>query len=162
VVTDTVAERMQPITIRTISRSSTPTNGLYTLVVQAASTSGVYSNASYGIRLHARLAPTLAFDSSTATVSGQAADSWQFFRITVPGDALAGNLRLTNVTSGTPVFAVCREQLPADLGTHPLSGVWWYPDSDTSWPTGYQWAEGYDWTGNPTAPLTILSSALEA
>ncbi|MBI5384190.1 MAG: LamG domain-containing protein [Verrucomicrobia bacterium] len=120
-----------------------PTNGVYTLVVQASHVNGTYTNASYRIRVHARLTPSLAFEGGSASFTNQNADTWQYFRVTVPSNAFGWDLRLVDVTSGSPAMAVCRDLLPTSLG-----GTWgWGAAVNTSWPSGYQWTPNTDWTG---------------
>ena len=121
-----------------------PTPGPYTLTVEARTdNTGAYPDASYHIRVHAKLAPSVAFDGGSLSFTNQAASVWQYFRIEVPSDAMGWDLRLVNVTSGTPVMAVSRDLLPTSLG-----GTWgWGPAANTSWPSGYQWTPHDDGTG---------------
>ena len=120
----------------------------YTLCVQGRSSGGVYSNATYRIRLHALGVVPLAFDGGTNCVINQSAGTWRYFVVNVPTNALGWDLRLTNVTSGDPRLVIRRDALPDALNTHTdAGGSWLYPWTYTSWPSGYQWAAGYDWTG---------------
>ena len=121
----------------------------YTLMVQA----GTDSDAGYTLRVHAMGAQTVAFDGGTATVVNQKIGTWRFFRIEVPQGALGWDVRLENVTSGSPAFAICRSSLPENLGTTWLGTGSWSPQGANSWPEGYTWALGAnapgatDWTG---------------
>ncbi len=123
-----------------------PTVTNYTLAVQARSLNGVYTNASYTIRLHAMGLTPLAFNNGVQSVSSQAVGTWRYFTVTVPPDALGWDLRLTNVTSGDPRLAIRRDELPDGLSTHTAGGGYWYYYADSTWPAGYQLSAGYDWT----------------
>ena len=97
----------------------------------------------------------VAFDGpgNTASMTNQPAGLWQYFEIHVPSDPylLGWDLRLTNVTVGSPVMVVCRDILPVTLGT----GPWWNqspPWTYTEWPSTYQWQAGADWTGESLNP----------
>jgi hypothetical protein len=121
----------------------TPTN--YTLMVQAIASGG---DASYRIRIHALGSLSVAFNGGTSTIVNQPPGTWQFFTITVPAGAFGWDLRITNATSGSPGFAICRDLAPYDLGTHTSQGYGWGPASSTTWPSGYQWGAAYDWTSD--------------
>lgn len=128
-----------------------PAVGDYTIVVQAAASGGVYSNANYTVRVHRLFAVPLAFDAGLTNVSaaGHLAGTWRYFTITVPPDALGWDVRLTNVASGDPELVIRRDLAPDGLTTrsYPGSGGWYYPWNDNQWRTGYQLAAGSDWTG---------------
>jgi len=85
-------------------------------------------------------APLNSFTGSTADVSNQPATTWQWFKYTVPADALGWDFRM-KVTGGTPRMVVRRDQLPAGFGTSSYQNV------TNSWPSGNQWEGGDDWTG---------------
>ena len=94
-------------------------------------------------------ATPLSFDGSGAyqSITNQPATKWQYFIFNVPTEALGWDLRLTNITSGNPHLTICRDRLPFDLGTHNYSGsAWYYPWDSTSWPSGYSWGAGPDWS----------------
>ena len=119
----------------------------YTLCVQARSYVSGYSNANYTIRLHALGLTPVAFDGGSSQVTGQPVNTWKYFSVNVPGNAFGWDLRLTNVTSGTPQLVVRRDTFPDGLSTHDnLGNYWYYAWTSTSWPSGYQWNPGYDWT----------------
>lgn len=130
-----------------------PAPGTYTLTVSADS--GYYpgfgygySNATYTVRVHALGSIPLAFDGGSAAIANQAQDNWQYFTVNVPATAFGWDLRLTNVTSGDPRLVVRHAQLPDGLSTHIDNPCcYWYWNSWDSWPTGYQFAATYDWTG---------------
>ena len=119
----------------------------YTLAIQARSITGGYSNSTYTLRIHALGLTPVDFDGGTAVVTGQALDTWRFFVVNVPENALGWDLRLTNVTRGEPRLSICRGMLPNSLSTHASNNAgWYYPQTSTTWPVGAQWAPGYDWT----------------
>ncbi|MDE3100563.1 MAG: hypothetical protein KGJ88_13925, partial [Verrucomicrobiota bacterium] len=118
----------------------------YTLMVQTIASGG---NAGYNVRIHAIGPQPVAFDNGYYTVAGQPGGTWQFFSITVPTNAFGWDVRITNATSGNPELAVCRDLTPYDLGTHGPQGQYFNPATSTTWPSGYQWAPGNDWTGEP-------------
>ena len=118
-----------------------PVPGTYTIMVKAAATgSATFSDASYTIRLHALGALPLAFDGGAISITNQPANTWQYFLVTVPSEALGWDLRITNVTSGSPGLVVCRDQLPGDFGTT-------FGTGGPNWPSGGQWVAGVDWSG---------------
>ncbi|HLP77402.1 MAG TPA: hypothetical protein VK327_10850, partial [Candidatus Paceibacterota bacterium] len=123
----------------------TPTN--YTLIVQAANYSGGYSNASYTIRVHALTSQPIGFDGASLTTVGQPSGLWKYYTITVPTNAFGWDIRITNVLSGDPRLVIRRDLAPDSLGTHDVNGYGWSPQYASSWPSGYQIAAGYDWTG---------------
>lgn len=118
-----------------------PAAGLYTLTLSAGSFNGGYSNANYTVRLHALGTIPVSFNGGSASITNQAAGVWQYFRINVPTNTSGWDLRLINVTSGDPRFAVRRDLLPDSLGTP------WGPFFSTTWPSGNQIAATADWTG---------------
>jgi hypothetical protein len=134
-----------------------PTNGIHTLAVHAdytgpgGSAFAVFSNATYTVRVHAVGAIPIAFDGGNIPVTDQAADSWRYFLVTnVSAGALGWDVRLTNITSGDPRLVIRRELLPDSIYTHGQQAGWgwYYPETSTLWPTGYQWGATYDWTGH--------------
>ncbi|MGA3181583.1 MAG: hypothetical protein ABSF38_14675 [Verrucomicrobiota bacterium] len=121
----------------------------YTLMVQAEQEGG---NASYIIDVHAIGAQTVAFDGGTATIINQLPDVWQFFNITVPANALGWDVRLTNVSAPNdlyvqPILYICRDFAPTLS-----SPYYWSPQDNASWPSGYEWQAGWDWTGEEYDP----------
>ncbi len=84
---------------------------------------------------------------SLASATNQTAGKFQYFSYTVPADVVGWDLRLTNVTSGWPSLYLCRDALPVSSGAPS-----WNPASSSTWPSGYQWAAGWDWTGDAYDP----------
>ncbi len=120
----------------------------YTLAVQSRYLSGAYPDSAYTIRLHALGLTPIGFNNAAQSVTNQPAGTWKYFTLTVPSGSLGWDLRLTNVTSGSPAIVIRRGQLPDGLSTHSASGGgWYYPQTSATWPDGYQWAASYDWAG---------------
>jgi hypothetical protein len=150
--------------------------GTYNLSVYAASAAGLYSSASYVVRVHAVPPTDVSFDTGSFAVADQPAGQWNFFRITVPADALGWDLRLVAVTNGAPKMVVSRETLPISLGTFSPNSSWPnacdnycpIPWIGSEWAATNQWAGSDDWTGcgggqmlamgmgNPLEPGTYL------
>jgi large repetitive protein len=124
-----------------------PPAGVYTVAVRAEEIAGNWPDASASLAIVANAPVPLGFNAATATVTGQAATAWRYFQATVPDGVLGWDLRLTNILSGNPQMVVRRDQLPASVGTNNGGVSSWGPSSDTSWPSGYQWSGGVDWTG---------------
>jgi len=95
-------------------------------------------------------AEPVPLDGGSVSRNAVPAGKWQFFSVTVPASAaLVGwDLRLTNVTSGSPQLVVRREALPTSLSSIGLFD----PVTATNWPTGYQWFPASDWTGRNFSP----------
>jgi hypothetical protein len=121
---------------------TSPPAGLYRLGIYAGTAPGLFTNASYTLRLHAEGGPApLDFDAGSVAVTDQSPDVWKLFQVVVPPSALGWDLRLTNVTSGHPRLLIRRDTLFRDLTTS--AGFF----SMTNWPTNTQVAPGMDWTG---------------
>lgn len=132
-----------------------PTEGLHTLLVKAGNNGSGWPDASYVLRVRATQPTALAFNNGLATVTGQPAQTWRYFRVTVPDTALGWDMRLVNVTSGRPQLVIRRDQLPASLGT----GPWGTPQYHGSWPSGYQWRAGLDWTYRTYDPTEMVDES---
>jgi hypothetical protein len=135
---------------QTFISAPNPTNDLYTLIVKARGTTGivgVYSNASYTLRVNSSGTIPIEFDNGLGVVSGQAPGTWRYFKVTVPPGVAGWDVRLTDVTSGLPRLAVRRETLPFSLQNNP----WGTPGTTSNWPTNYQWAPTLDWTKRSTS-----------
>ncbi len=122
-----------------------PTNGIYTLMVKARGASGIYPDASYTLLIHAFnidvVATNIDFDGGCLTLN-HPTNSWRYFQVIVPTNALGWDIRLTNVTGGVPKMVVRRDLLPTSL----TAPAWASPGLCTNWPSGNQWAAGADWT----------------
>jgi len=120
-----------------------PTNGIYTIMLKARGVSGVYPNAGFTLTIRALSVVGANFDGGSITVTNQTANTWRYFRIDVPTNALGWDVRLSDVsTSSLPKLVVRRDILPNSLTT----GPWGTPSLFTNWPTTNQWAAGSDWS----------------
>ena len=128
-----------------------PPPGTYSMVVKVRAVSGIYSNASYTVRISALAFTDLAFDCGAAPITNHLAGTWRYFRIEVPTNALGWDVRLGGVSNGTPRLVVRRDALPSSLGT---SG-WGQPADNTNWPSGNQWAANADWTARPNSAAAV-------
>jgi hypothetical protein len=126
---------------------ATPASGIYTLLVQAGASNSVYVPSGFTIRIHTVSSSSLAFDGGVSTVVNQPNDTWRFFNVTVPSNTFGWDLRLTNVSSGDPRIVVRRGLAPASVSTLTSGGSGWSAAGSTTWPVGYQWAPGTDYTG---------------
>src|SRR6185436_12427280 len=109
-----------------------PSNGVYTVVVQATAAGSTYPAASCNIRVHALGSSPFAFDGGSTNVVAQPADTWRYFSVTVPPGAAGWDLRVKNVTSGDPRLVVRRASAPANLSTVTSSGSGWSASSANS------------------------------
>ena len=119
-----------------------PPSGTYSLTVRAEALSSDYPAASADLVIVALAPVPLSFNGGTATVTGQSPTAWRYFTVTVPAGVLGWDLRVKNVTGGTPNMIVRRDVLPDSP-----SGNWGSPQVFPTWPSGNSWAGGLDWTG---------------
>jgi hypothetical protein len=134
----------------TLVTVANPVAGDYTLTVMADNMqNGSGTNATYDLSITAQGTEDVPFNNGSSTVSNQDPATWRYFRVEVPSDALGWDLRLMNVTSGTPQMVVRRDQLPADFTTSNYSYGWSSVNISAiaTWPSGHQWAAGTDMTG---------------
>ncbi|TLM65893.1 MAG: DUF1566 domain-containing protein [Deltaproteobacteria bacterium] len=133
-----------------------PVAGDYTLNVIAGDLSGVDADASYDVEVTAKGLTDIAFREGSATIADQEAETWQYFRVTVPADAnlLGWDLRL-KVSAGNPQMVVRRDQLPGGLGSSCAGGCF-FPG--VVWPTGYQWQADSNWDGRPDDALYVANT----
>jgi hypothetical protein len=124
-----------------------PTPGEYSVMVSTGYDGD--SPASADLLIQSVPPTTVTFNGGTSAVTGQQTLSWKFFRIDVPAGVLGWDLRVRNVTSGTPQMVVARDLLPSIVGTNPY---WWGPSTSAEWTSGYSWAQGVDWTGRYYQP----------
>ncbi len=135
----------------TLLTLANPSNGIYSLIVQATHDLGDASYPEAGYTLRVRIVPptVLAFDGGSVSVTNQTMGNWRFFQVDVPTNALGWDLRLVNVTSGRPQLVVRRDQLPDALAN--TFGQWSWgglePWRNTNWPSGEKWMANMDWTG---------------
>ena len=127
--------------------AANPVSGDYTLAVatrQSCLASYPYTcselDVSYDVEVTAHVPTDVAFRDSSTPVASQDPGTWNYFKVTVPADAVGWDLRL-KTTQGHPTMSVRRDQLP------PGGYNYWAWQFGTTWPSGYQWDAGYDWTG---------------
>ncbi|MDO9307448.1 MAG: hypothetical protein Q7V04_00140, partial [Deltaproteobacteria bacterium] len=124
-----------------------PVAGDYSLVVAAASLNSgppsytiSYPDASCDVEVTAQGLVVLPFTNGNIPVSGQEANTWRFFQVSVPSGALGWDLRL-KASLGNPRMVIRRDQLPADF--YSATGYFTYGlERLSSWQTGLQWAPG--------------------
>jgi hypothetical protein len=110
------------------------------MAIKARGSGNNYPDATYTLRIRKLTADPLAFDGGLSIVTNQT-NVYHFFKVTVPPEALGWDIRLTNVTSGSPLLIVNKDYLPLEI---PTAG--WSPGEDTFWPSGANWIAGEDWT----------------
>ncbi len=126
-------------------------SGWYTVIVTSLSVyvpsvGTTYPPLDFDLKATAIGEQVVAFNGGTAAVTAQVWNTWRYFRIDVPADALGWDLRLTNITSGTPRMVIRRDDLPANFSTT-------LDVSKFDWPTGQAWAVGSDFTGRTYGPI---------
>jgi hypothetical protein len=119
-----------------------PPAGTYSIAVRAEAVSSDYPAATANLVIVANSPVRLAFDGGTSAVAGQSPTAWRYFEVVVPAGVLGWDLRVKNITGGTPELVVRRDILPASA-----SGNWGSPESSPTWPSGNSWAGGVDWSG---------------
>jgi hypothetical protein len=133
---------------------SNPPAGPCTITVRARSQDADpswFETASATLVVTALPVPLVAFGGGTADVAGQIPATWRFFRIEVPSGPVGWDLRLRDVGSGSPRMVVRRDALPN--GLLPFPG--WAPGDQSTWPSGWQWAEAFDLTDRSQDPGSI-------
>ena len=100
----------------------------------------------FTLDVHPISPPSLAVESSSSVVSIPAL-KWRYYRIDIPAGMQGWDLRLKDATGGNTTLVVRRDQLPLGTTTHNGASSSWNPSTEPSWPSGYQWAGGADWTG---------------
>jgi hypothetical protein len=83
----------------------------------------------------------MAFDVGQASTNVTHTNTYEYFKVEVPPDALGWDIRLTNVTSGSPLLIVSRDALALNATT-----PGWNPALDDFWPSFGRWIAGKDWT----------------
>ena len=121
-----------------------PVPGPWTVTLKAEDSGSGYPDAACDVQIVALAPVPLVFNGANTNITGHPPGSWQYYVITVPTNALGWDLRLTNVTSGTPLMTLRRDLLPDETG----GPGFYYPD----WSSGTQLSVGGDWTGRSTNP----------
>jgi large repetitive protein len=89
------------------------------LVVKARLQGTNWSNASYVLHIKPAHISLLDFDGGTATVTNSAPLFGDFFYVDVPTNAIGWDLRLTNVTAGSPRLVIGKDNIPLNANTWP-------------------------------------------
>ena len=120
---------------------------------EAAGLPGTFENATATLVVTPVVPTPIAFDGGASAVTGQNPDTWRFFRVVVASGPIGWDLRLRNVTAGSPRMVIRRDLIPDGLATYTdsWSSPWWPGDHGT-WPSGWQWAPAVDATGRPQDP----------
>lgn len=124
-----------------------PSSGVYTVMVKGRPVGTSFSNATYTLVIRATSYLPVTFDGGSAVVTNHPANTWRYYRVEVPANALGWDVRLANVTAGLPKLVVARDILPSALTTAP----WSSPGVTANWPTTNRWAANSDWTRRSTS-----------
>lgn len=103
----------------------------------------------YDLDISGQAIPDLAFNGGNLTVpvsTPQVANTWRYYRVTVPTNAVGWNLRLRDVTAGDPRMVIRQDQSPTSFSV-PSS----LPLTQTTWPSLAQVAVGSDFTNDKDA-----------
>jgi len=110
-----------------------------TVMLMARGSGNNYTDASYTLRVRKLVPAPLAFDGGVAE-QGNQTRSYEFYRVDVPAGALGWDLRLTDVTEGSPKLIICREYLA--LSTASTVN----PGAHLGWSIGGNLIAGKDYT----------------
>jgi len=135
---------------------SNPTPGPFTITVRARNDGAWpagFPDVTGSLIVSALASTDLDFNGGTQTVSGQRSNSWRFFRVVVPQGVLGWDVRLRNVTAGTPQLVVCRDAMPEGISSGYAPNGWgWSPAHQSVWTSGWQMASTTDLTQRPLDP----------
>ncbi|HKQ38988.1 MAG TPA: hypothetical protein VJ063_13000, partial [Verrucomicrobiae bacterium] len=113
-----------------------------------------WSNASYTVRIKEIQPEPIAFDGGVVHLDNMDPDRARYFLLTVPTDAMGWDVRITNVTSGSPILVIAREALAGiPYGGGATYGFFPTPFVSSQWFVGARWGASKDWTersGSPT------------
>lgn len=124
-----------------------PPAGTYTLTVRAKEVGSNWPDATANIVIVAQAPDTIPGGSGTVPVINHASTTWKFFQVTIPAGIAGWDLRLKDITGGNAQMVVRRDFLPSSTSTNNGVSTSWAPSSSATWPSGYQWGAGTDWTG---------------
>jgi hypothetical protein len=105
----------------------------------------------YDLEIAGKSTPDLPFNGGSISVipaDPQPANSWRYYKVVVPANAVGWDLRLEDVTSGEPVMVIARDNFAVQPPT-----VTTTPElvSATDWVSGQQWSPGKDFTDDENA-----------
>ncbi len=115
----------------------TEPQGSYTVIVTGYHTTGE-PPATFDLVVQAVGETPLAFNGGEIAVEDHLSNTWRYFRVNVPAGALGWDLRLEDVTEGSPKMVIRRDELPDYYQTNPgcCPGV----AGRGTWETGWSWA----------------------
>lgn len=119
----------------------------HNIVVKARGVGAEYPDAAYTLRIRPIIPEDVSFDGGIVPVTSVDDGLDRYYRITVPGDALGWDLRLTNIVSGFPLTWISRDSLP--IGNPPSFSPNQY--GAVAWPSGAIWKSDFDWTRRPNS-----------
>ncbi|RKX42273.1 MAG: hypothetical protein DRP64_10115, partial [Verrucomicrobia bacterium] len=153
-----------------ITTHANPSTGTWSVVV-GQSGSGTPLDGSYTLEVRAVGTTEFTFDGGGGNDVVLPPEEWRFYHVDVPAtnssgeDVIGWELRMTEWTNSRPRMHIRRDLLPAQSGV----SAWYYPWSDTEWPSGKQWlTESSDWSGysydpgGQVYPKPLLSMAMGA
>ncbi|MBK8102496.1 MAG: FG-GAP repeat protein [Cellvibrionales bacterium] len=126
-----------------------PTGDYWVLVGNQDQTEASQVDGQYDLDITGQAIPDLPFNGGSLTVpleATQNANTWRYYRVTVPSNAVGWNIRLRDVTAGNPRMVIRRDQSPTSF-TVPSS----LSLSQTNWPSLSQVAVGSDFTNDKDA-----------
>jgi hypothetical protein len=145
--TSTISGGLSRQTSTTLVNVANPPTGVYTLAVRAdESATNVWPDATANLVVIANAPDNLPLGGGTVAVTNHGSTAWKYYQVTIPPGIAGWDLRLKDITGGTPAMVVRRDQLPSHTGTANSAGSSWSPSSSTTWPSGNQWGGGTDWT----------------
>lgn len=117
-----------------------------TIMIKARTLTGAYPDAAYRLRVRKLVPVNLAFDGGFIGITAHT-NTYDYFKIEVPTNAVGWDLRLTNVTSGAPLLIASRDALALNATT-----PGWNPAINNYWPSFGRWIAAKDWTQRTFAP----------
>lgn len=109
----------------------------------------------YDLEVEGKAMPDLSFNGGSIDVPAvdpQAANTWRYYKVVVPANAVGWDVRLSNVTSGKPQMVIRRDLSPTSFSL-PAS----IPLTQTTWASGSQVAVGNDFTDDKDSTGTIIT-----
>ncbi len=131
-----------------------PAGDYWVLVGSRELSEAAQQDAQYDLRITGKAIPDLPFNGGSLAVPAgnpQAANTWRYYRVTVPANAIGWHVRL-NVVAGNPRMVIRRDESPTSF-TVPTS----LQLNQTSWPSQAQVAVGLDFTKDKDASGADIS-----
>ncbi|MBC8097544.1 MAG: PPC domain-containing protein, partial [Akkermansiaceae bacterium] len=129
-----------------------------TVMMKSRALASLYPNSSYTLRVRKIVPEPVAFDSGTYQIVNRPAAFESFFQIDVPTNAAGWDIRLTNVTSGSPQLLIARDALPISTTTVGFIPTGSTPWNSLNWPFFARWGASLDWTVRPRTAAGLLES----